>query len=188
MAPEATDNALRPGERPAGLVLGYIFSWDGGDKTSIGPVAYLSVDEEGTPIEFLTTAPVEPDALTRALYGSSLVRVLLEKAVGSLLEEVRRRPVCVFVAEPNLLRPDPPADPGVQVVLLQAAESARSEPGSGGQEIEAGGRRFRVTAIEQQACQVTKDLLEKLTWDPLEPFDRLRKAKEALTPEGKEER
>lgn len=188
MAPEATDKALPPGDRPAGLVLGYICSWDGGDKTSIGRAAYLSVDEEGTPIEFLTTDPVEPDSLTRALYGSSLVRVVLEKAAGSLLKEVRQLPVCVFVDEPNLLRPDPPAAPGVQVVLLQAAESSRSERGAGGQEIKVGGRRCRVTAVEQQACQVAKGFLEKLAWDPLEPLERLRKAKEALAAEGKNER
>ncbi len=187
MAPETQDNSLPLGDRPAGLLLGYICSWHSSEKTAVGGAAYLSVDEDGRPIEFLTTEPVEPGPLTRALYGSSLVRVVLEKAVGSLLKEVRQRPVCVLVDEPDLLRPSPSAEPGVQIVLLQAADSASIEEG-GGQEIEAGGRRCRVTAAERQACEVAKNLLEKLAWDPLEPFERLRTAKEELALEGENER
>ncbi|GAB6185657.1 hypothetical protein [Thermopirellula anaerolimosa] len=179
MAPETRNDGPPAGHRPAGLPLGYICSWHSSKKTAVGGAAYLSVDEDGRPIEFLTTAPVDPDSLTRALYGSSLVRVVLEKAVGSLLKEVRQRPVCVFVDEPDLFRLNPSAESGVQLVLLQAAEPASSEKG-GGQEIEAGGRRYRVTAAEQQAYEVAKGLLEKLAWDPLEPFERLRKAKAEL--------
>jgi len=188
MAPEARNNGRPAGDRPVGLLLGYICSWHGGKKTAVGGAAYLSVDEDGRPIDFLTTDPVDPDFLTRALYGSSLVRVVLETAVGSLLKEVGQRPLCVFVDEPDLLRPNPSAEPGVQLVLLQAAESTSFQEGAGGQEIEAGGRRCRVTAAEQQACEVAKSLLKNLAWDPLEPFERLRKAKEKLAPEGKNER
>lgn len=144
--------------------------------------AYLSIDTVGMPVEFLTTEAATPSPFTRILYGSALPLHAQEKAVGALLKEVKQLPNCVFVCEPNLLRPNPSCD--IDIVLMQDAGAASSQPGLQTLEVTAGGRRCQLSTKMAQALEKAKRLLEGVTWDPLEPFERLRSAQRELDSKG----
>jgi hypothetical protein len=169
--------AISPDQQNPPLV-GYISSWSSDENGQLGVTAYLSVDEYGMPVEFLRTDAVNPSEFTRILYGRTLGQYAHEKAAGALLKEIKQQPKCVVVDQSDLLRPNPPGM--IDFILLQDAASPNTPPRLQGQEVEVAGRRCHMAASDAEVAERAKQLLEGLTWDPLEPFERLQKAQQAL--------
>jgi hypothetical protein len=177
MSTQETTNALSVDERSTPLV-GYISSVLADDNSHLGVIAYLSIDENGKPVEFLQTRAVKPSKFTEILYGKALTLHALEKAVGAMLQNLGQRPQCVFVSESRLLRPNPPAD--IDIVLLQNTAEQNSQQRLESQDAEVNGHRVRIAASHAGILKNVKTLLEKITWDPLEPFERLQSAQTHL--------
>ena len=164
--------------------VGYISSFCNDETAQLGVAAYLSVDGEGSPVEFLRTEAVSPSPLTRILYGQVLPRHAVEKAVGALLKGLGQQPKCVFVSDERLLRPTPASE--IDMVLLQDIASTNSQTGLQFQEISVGGRSCRIAARDAGVGERVKELLAGIVWDPLEPFEHLRLRKESLVLEAHE--
>jgi hypothetical protein len=162
--------------------VGYICSFSSEENTQLGVAAYLCVDEDGSPLEFLRTDQPSISDFTKILYGGALPRHALEKAVGAILKGVGQRPKCVFVSEECLLRPNPSSD--LAVVLLQDAATSSPPLKCEALTIEVNGRRCQVAATKMQFAESAKELLAHLKWDPLEPFERIRSALRELKARG----
>lgn len=159
--------------------VGYISSYCNDDENAqLGVAAYLSVDGEGSPVEFLRTEAISPSPFTRILYGQVLPRHAVEKAVGALLKGLGQQPKCVFVSDEKLLRPNPASN--IDMVLLQDVASTNAQTGLQFHEISVGGRSCRIAAKDAGAGERVKELLAGIVWDPLEPFERLRLAQREL--------
>lgn len=172
---------LSSGQSPA-FVVGYISSHPDEGNTHLGVTAYLSVDQDGRPVEFLCTEAVAPGRFTQLLYGSSLAQVAREKAAGTLLVNVEQRPKWVFVNEACLLNPQP--SNAVELILLRESGHFDPLPGWETHSLKIGDRQYNLTVRDTRTLAGVAQSLENLTWDPLEPFQRLHSLHEELSSPG----
>ena len=154
--------------------------------------AVLVTDFFGVPMEFRCTHPVKPTEIQKQLYGSTLDRYIGVELCGKpLLGALQRTTQLIIVSSQLLLA----VREGSQspVLLVRRAGEVLNVLGSDGatpqeMKIDVKNRGFEsITVRVHESFPADMDESKKLIGeliqnvDPLEPFDRIAKAVEALS-------
>jgi len=158
-------------------------------KTGTGFVgAALVTDFHGVPVEFRCTHPVKPTDIQKQLYGSTLEGYIGVELCGKpLLKSVENRPRVAFVRTETLLGIRDASSPPV-LFPQRTGDVLRVEPTGAGETTEAKVQPFqpvivRVNGAFPSDLHDAKDVVEEVfeNLDPLEPFERIAKAIDALS-------
>ena len=154
--------------------------------------AALVTDFHGVPVEFRCTHPVKPTDIQKQLYGSTLEKYIGVELCGKpLLKSLENRPKVAFVKSEMLLGVRDANSPPL-LFLRRAGEVLRIEsPGpSATTEMKVDSRNasfqsvvVRVSSDFPDDLHDAKDFVEDILGnvDPVEPFERIAKAIEALS-------
>lgn len=154
--------------------------------------AALVTDFHGVPVEFRCTHPVKPTEIQRQLYGSTLEKYVGVELCGKpLLKSLENRAKLAFVKRELLLEVRDANSPPL-LFLRRAGEVPRIESAdsSAATEMNVDSRNasfqsivVRVRSDFPDDLHEAKDLIEDIfeNVDPIEPFERIAKAVEALS-------
>jgi hypothetical protein len=132
------------------IIIGYLAGngW-GGEGNAPDTIAYLSVETQARPVEFLRCQMPTVDSLTSAFHGWTLAGQLTHKTVSLILRSIQQAPDCILVNDRSLLVESHATDLPLDFVDLQSADG---------------------TVLGAAALRV-KSLVK---WDLLEPFARIQ--------------
>ena len=147
----------------------------------------LLIDGKGTPLEFRCTSPVRPNAVQRTLYGESLEPYMLVELIGKpLLSSLRKTYELVLVDDPRFLNLSAHVSEPMVYLRRQGAAMAPAS-GQGEQSasslLDSPNGAFQPVVIEtfptdRVALESAMPMIEEAAkaLDPLEPFDRVKRA------------
>ncbi len=158
----------------------------------------LVTDLQGIPQEFRCTHPVKPTAIQKPLYGDALEPYIGVHLCGvPLFKSIQNSPALIVVHREHLL--DIRKSLSYPTIYIRRAGEAIdvSSAGKSGstlkrERIDCSTGRFQPIVITSHPdfdddTTIAKDILEKIFsyLDPIEPFDRMRKAIEVLSKQDK---
>lgn len=160
--------------------------------------AILITDIQGVPQEFRCTHPVKPTTIQKPLYGDTLEPYIGVTLCGiPLIESIQNKPSLIVVPNEFLLDVRK-ASPCPVIFIRRAGEvidiktSISSETTLKRERIDSSTGRFQPVVFSPHPdfdddLLPTKEILEKIFtyFDPLEPFERMSKAIEALGKQDK---
>jgi len=161
-----------------------------GDSNFVG--AALVTDMFGVPAEFRCTHPVKPTEIQKQLYGSTLDRYIGVELCGKpLLKSLQNAPALVFVRAELLLPIRDSQSPPVLFVrragdVLRIEHKPEDKPSE--KKFDSGSNSIASVVLKcdpnfpedlETSGEVLGELLRNL--DPVEPFDRIGRAIDALT-------
>jgi len=155
--------------------------------------AILITDLQGVPQEFRCTHPVKPTAIQKPLYGDALEPYIGVELCGvPLLESIQNKPSLIVVHKEFLIQvraaiPYPVAfvRRAGEAVEIKASDGSEISPER--ERIDCATGRFQPIVFtvhpdfdDDKTC--TREILDKVFsyLDPIEPFERIRKAIEVL--------
>jgi hypothetical protein len=157
----------------------------------------LVTDVRGKPIEFRCTSAIQPNAVQKTLYGSTLWPYMAVELMGlPLIRSVVERPHVIIIQQPEFIDVRSAVEQPVLLLSRQGSTLAVAEDGNQAptELINSPSGKFEpivVTSHEGYGSdlEIVRDLRERCTaMDLMEPFERIRKAiefvhqKESKTP------